>query len=51
MMNRGIKTKIPTIIAAPTTAAHKQAQQKDAVAKAKQKEYADKHRRATDRQY
>jgi hypothetical protein len=35
MMNRGIKTKIPTSIAAPTTAAHKQAQQKDTVAKAK----------------
>ena len=51
MMNRGIKTKIPTIIPAPTTVAHKEAQQKDAAAKARQKEYADKHRRATDRQY
>ena len=50
-MNRGIKTKIPTLIQAPTTAAHKEAQQKDAAAKARQKEYADKHRRATDRQY
>ena len=36
--------------AAPTTAAHKEAQQKDAAARAKQKEYADKHRRATNRQ-
>ena len=44
-MNRGIKTKIPTLIQAPTTAAHKEAQQKDAAAKARQKEYADKHRR------
>ena len=35
MMNRGIKTKIPTIITAPTTASHKQAQQQDAVAKVK----------------
>ncbi len=42
MMNRGIKTEILPIIAAPTTAAHKEAQQKDAVAKARQKEYADK---------
>ena len=35
----------------PTTPAHKEARQKDAAAKTKQKEYADKHRRATDRQY
>ena len=51
MMNRGIKTKIPTMIKTPTTPAHKEARQKDAAAKTKQKEYADKHRRATDRQY
>ena len=51
MMNRGIKTKIPTMIVTPTTTAHKEAQQKDADAKAKQKKYADKHRRATDKQF
>ena len=47
MMDRG-KTKIPSIIAAPTSATHQQARQKDAAAKAKQKS-ADKHRQATDR--
>ena len=55
MMNRGIKTKIPTMLAEPTSAAisaaHKEAQQSDAVAQAKLKEYADKHIRASNRQY
>ena len=54
-MNRGVKTKISTMLAEPTSAAisasHKEAQQRDAAAKAKQKEYADKHRRIADVQY
>ena len=51
MMDRPIKTKLPSIIAPPTSITHLQAQQHDADAKAKQKKYADKHRRATDREY
>ena len=38
MMNRGIKTKIPAIIPAPTTAAHKEAQRKDAAAVAEERD-------------
>ena len=49
MMSRDIQTKLPSIIAAPTTAVHQLAQQKDA--KAKQKKYANKHRQATDGEY
>ena len=51
MMNRDIKTKLPSIRKPLTTAHHIQAQQKDAAAKTKQKEYADRHRRAKNREY
>ena len=51
MMNRDIKTKLPSIRKPLTTAHHIQAQQKDAAAKTKQKEYADRHRRAKEREY
>ena len=51
MMNRDIKTKLPSIRRPLTTAHHIQAQQKDAAAKTKQKEYADRHRRAKEREY
>ena len=51
MMNRDIKTKLPSIRKPLTTAHHIQAQQKDAAAKVKQKEYADRHRRAKEREY
>ena len=51
MMDRPIKTKLPSIIAPPTSITHLQAQQHDADAKAKQKKYGDKHRRATDRKH
>ena len=51
MMDRSIKTKLPSILALPTSITHLQAQQHDADTKAKQKKYADKHRRATDREY
>ena len=47
MMERKIKTKLPTIIAPPTSARHQQAQEKDIQSKAKHKTYADrraKHR-------
>ena len=49
MMERKIKTKLPTIIAPPTSARHQQAQEKDSQSKAKHKAYADRHRRARHR--
>ena len=51
MMNRGIKTKIPSIIKTPTFPQHQKAQEQDAISKAKQKAYADKHRRAKDKKF
>ena len=46
MMKRKIRTKIPSWIPAPTSQVHMEAQKKDRQAKRKQKEYADKRRRA-----
>ena len=46
MMQRKIRTKIPSWIPAPKSKVHKEAQQKDRQAKDKQKVYADKHRKA-----
>ena len=51
MMERKIKTKLPTIIAPPTSARHQQAQEKDIQSKAKHKTYADSHRRAKHRHF
>ena len=51
MMNRDMNTKLPSIRKPLTTAHPIQAQQKDAAAKVKQKEYADRHRRAKEREY
>ena len=51
MMERKIKTKLPTIvIAPPTSARHQQAMERDTLSKAKHKTYADCHRRAKHRQ-
>ena len=51
MMERKIKTKLPTIIIAPPTSArHQQAMERDTLSKAKLKTYADRHRRAKHRQ-
>ena len=51
MMERKIKTKLPTIvIAPPTSARHQQAMERDTLSKAKLKTYVDRHRRAKHRQ-
>ena len=51
MMERKIKTKLPTIIIAPpTSVSHQQAMERDTLSKAKLKTYADRHRRAKHRQ-
>ena len=42
LMNKVIRTKIPTVIRAPTSKVHKEARQKDRKKKEQQKEYADK---------
>jgi hypothetical protein len=49
MMNRVIRTKLPSLHQVPNTEEHQQVKQKDAEAKKKQNRYADKHRRAKDR--
>ena len=46
LMNRIIRTKVPVFIPSPTGKAHKEARQADRKQKEKQKNYADKHRRA-----
>ena len=46
MMNRNIRTKLPVLIDPPKDATHLAAQDNDRAAKAKHKEYGDKHRRA-----
>ena len=46
MMGRKIRTKVPMFIPPSTSSNHQEAQQNDAVARQKQKEYADRHRRA-----
>ena len=51
MMERKIRTKLPTIISPPTSARHQSAQQKDKESKAKHKAYAYKHRRAWEKQF
>ena len=51
MMNRDLKTKLPSIRRRLTTAHHQQARENDAAAKSKQKEYADRHRRAKEKEF
>ena len=46
LMNRIIRTKVPVFILSPTGQAHKEARQADRKQKEKQKNDADKHRRA-----
>ena len=46
LMNRTIRTKVPVFIPVPTGKAHKEARQADKLQKEKQKDYADKRRRA-----
>jgi hypothetical protein len=46
MMNRNVKTKLPVLIRPPRSELHLTAQDNDRAAKAKHKEYGDKHRRA-----
>ena len=46
LMNRIIRTKVPAFIPTPTGKAHKEARQADKKEKEKQKNYADKKRRA-----
>ena len=50
MMERKIKTKLPTIITPPTSARHQQAKERDTLSKAKHKTYVDRHCRAKHRQ-
>ena len=45
-MNRQVRTKVPMYIPPSTSSSHREAQQNDMAARQKQKEYADKHRRA-----
>ena len=46
LMNRTIRTKVPVLIPCPTGKAHEEARQADRKQKEKQKNYADKQRRA-----
>ena len=46
MMNRTVRTKLPVLIKPPRGELHLTAQANDRAAKAKHKEYGDKHRRA-----
>ena len=46
MMNRTVRTKLPALIKPPRNELHLTAQANDRAAKAKHKEYGDKHRRA-----
>ena len=48
MMDRKIRTKLPALISTPKSEKHLEAQKKDREAKTKQKEYADRHRKAKD---
>jgi len=50
LMGRVIKTKLPTLIPKATGKAHAMARKKNKEAKQKAKEYADKRRRAKERQ-
>ena len=46
MMDRIVRTKVPVYITPSTSTSHREAQQNDSAARGKQKEYADRHRRA-----
>lgn len=46
MMNRKVRTKVPVYIPPSTTSSHREAQQNDTAPRQKQKQYADRHRRA-----
>ena len=50
LMGRVIKTKLPALIRKPNTKEHRRAQENNKEAKRKAKEYADKRRRAKDRE-
>ena len=50
LMGRVIKTKLPALIPKPKTKEHRRAQENNKEAKRKAKEYADKRRRAKDRE-
>ena len=50
LMGRVIKTKLPALIRKPNTKEHRKAQENNKESKRKAKEYADKRRRAKDRE-
>ena len=50
MMNRVIRTKLPSLHQVPNSKEHQRVKEKDREAKVKQKRYADKHRRAKEKE-